>query len=402
MTQRINRRDFIGKSAAGLVSAGLGVPFLSRKASSQDEPPKIITRTLGRTELKVPIVSFGVMNSDSPNLIRRAIEMGVKHLDTAHGYLRGNSEVSIGKTLQEDKTRDHVYISTKMRFGRDQQKGVFLREDGREPGATQENFDKQLGISLRRLRTDYVDILYLHSCYTPQMVTYEPLMSALMKAKKAGKARFLGISTHTNEPACIRAAVDSSLYDVVLTAYNVMKDNKEEIRQAVKYAAGKNIGIVAMKTHGGNRLNRDPDARVDHEAAYKWVLNDTNVTTTIPGMTTFEQLDFNFRAMSDIALSASEERELLGSAQMQHGAYCQNCRLCTSTCPQGVEIPVLMRAYMYAEVYGNLIQAGTTLDELPEDRSLRACGDCGRCAAVCANGIKIESRLRRLISQGLA
>lgn len=402
MTQRINRRDFIGRTAIGLASAGLGVPFISRKADAQGQPSRIVYRTLGHTNLKVPIVSFGVMNTDSPNLIRRAIEMGVKYLDTAHGYLRGNSEVSIGKTLEGDRTRDKVYISTKMRFGRDQEKGVFLAEDGREPGATQENFDKQLGISLSRLRTDYVDILYLHSCDTPQMVTYEPLMNALMKTKKAGKTRFLGISTHVNEPACIRAAVDSGIYDVVLTAYNVMKDNKEEIKQAVLYAAGKNIGIVAMKTHGGNRLNRDPDARVDHEAAYKWVLNDENVGTTIPGMTTFEQLDFNFRVMGDLALSAAEEKELLRSAKKQQGAYCQNCRSCTTSCPQGVEIPVLMRAYMYAEAYGNLVQAKSTVDELPEDRSLKECSNCGQCSAFCANGIPIADRLRTLMARDLA
>ena len=122
---RINRREFIGKAAAGLFSTGLGLPLLKTNAFSTDQPHKIVYRTLGRTNLRIPVVSFGVMNSDSPDLIKRALDMGINHLDTAHVYLRGNSERVIGEVLEQTGNRDKVYVATKMRFSRDREKNVF-------------------------------------------------------------------------------------------------------------------------------------------------------------------------------------------------------------------------------------------------------------------------------------
>ncbi|MFC2166380.1 aldo/keto reductase [Acidobacteriota bacterium] len=399
----INRREFIGKTAAGVFSAGFGLPLLKGNPLSQNATENIPTRTLGRTNLEIPILSFGVMNSDSPDLIRKAIDMGIKHLDTANVYLRGNSEMSIGKTLDEDKLRDKVYLATKMRFARDNDKNIFLETGpAREPLATKENFQKQLETSLQRLRTDHVDILYLHSCYSPEMVTYEPMMEALAQAKKEGKTRFIGTSTHKNEPDVIRATVDAGIYDVVLTAQSVLLERKEDIKQAIKYAASKNIGVVAMKTHGGVGKNKEDDPGINHESAFKWVLSDENICTTIPGMTTFEQLDFNFAVMKNYALTAKEERAVQKATSIQNPLFCQNCRACISSCPKGVEIPSLMRAYMYAEGYGNLLQAEMTAEVLPEEKGLKKCVECSTCSASCRYGIKIHDRLQSLFAQGMA
>ena len=398
---RIRRREFIGKTTFGLLSAGLGLPLLRGKSLPQKSSNGIVYRTLGRTKLRIPILSFGVMNTDSPDLIRKAIDMGINHLDTAWAYLRGNSEMSIGRTLAEANLRDKVHIATKMRFARDNDKNVFISSGpAREPLATKENFQKQLATSLQRLRTDYIDILYLHSSYSPEMATYEPLLEELVKAKKEGKARFIGVSTHKNEPDVIRAAVDSGVYDVILTAYSVVLDRRENIKKAIEYAASKDIGVVAMKTHGGRDINSQADPGIDHTAAYKWVLSDTNVCTTIPGMTTFEQLDFNFKVMSDYALTLEESRKLQRMSKPENPLYCQNCRDCISSCPQKVEIPSLMRAYMYAQGYGNLIQAEMTLDVLPPEKSLGTCTACASCTAVCRYGINIGQRLKSLAAQG--
>lgn len=395
----ISRREFMGRTGLGLVSTGLGLPLLKTSCVSKDQS----YRTLGRTKLRIPVVSFGVMNSDSPDLLRKALEMGIKYLDTAHGYLRGNSEKVIGEVLKETGKRDRVYVGTKMRLARDREKGVFLSEgSSREPLATEANFNEQLNTSLERLQTDIIDILYLHSCYTPQMVTYEPMMNALVKAKEAGKARFIGLSTHTNEPDVIRTAVDSDIYDVVLTSYNYMQEQREEIKKAIAYAAKKGIGIVAMKTMGGNRLNLDENVKINHKAALKWVLNDENVCTTIPGMTTFEQMDLNMSVMGDLELTEDEKRELKISSLLRGTLFCQNCRSCVSTCSRRVEIPLLMRSYMYAVGYGNLIQAETTIAELPEHRDLDVCRDCSTCSATCRFGIDIPDRLESLMNIGYA
>ena len=399
-----NRRQFIQATALGAVTAaGLRAPILRAETNAAPATPKIPHRTLGRTKLSLPLLSFGVMNSDSPDLIRKGLDMGITHLDTAHVYMRGNSEKAIGKVLEARGGRDKVYIATKMRFEQDGDKGTFSSRGGlRHPGATEENLLQQLDKSLGRLRTDYVDILYLHSCSTPAMVTYEPMMKAFTKVKEQGKARFIGISTHTDEQDCIRAAADAGVWDVVLTAQNFMKKNREEIKQANAYAAAKGVGIIAMKTQGGVRLNEEKKVEVNHAAALKWVLGDENICTTIPGITTFDQMDLDFSVMGNLALSPEELRDLEISAMLPGPLFCQNCRACLSTCPCNVQIPTLMRAFMYKEGYGNLYQAQMTVADLPPHRSLAVCTNCPSCTATCPNGIAIHDRLRSLMAMNMS
>ncbi len=398
----LDRREFLEKAALGFCTTGFGLSLLNAGAVDGNQTSKIIYRTLGRTKLRIPIVSFGVMNSDSPDLIKKALDMGIKHFDTAHLYLRGNSEKALGSVLKEAGKRENVYLATKMRFARDREKGIFVTEGtAREPGATPANLEAQLRTSLQRLRTDYVDILYLHSCYSPQMATHEPLMKALVKAKEDGKARFIGISTHRDEPSVIRAAVDAGVYDVVLTSYNYMQEHREEVKKAIAYAAGKGVGIIAMKTQGGRHLNREKPEEVNHKAALRWVLNDENVCTSIPGITTFDQMDMDFSVMSDLALSEKEKRDLQQASILRGTFYCQNCRDCIETCPSRVEIPTLMRAYMYAEAYGNVIQAEMTAEGLPVERGLQVCQSCSSCSASCRRGIEIHERVRGLLSEGI-
>jgi predicted aldo/keto reductase-like oxidoreductase len=393
----IDRRQFIVRTALGLITVGLGVPPARAASTQLSKSPKIVYRTLGKTELRIPLVSFGVMNSDSPDLIRKAIDVGIKHLDTAHVYLRGNSEKVIGQILEERKCRDKVYVATKMRFARDREKNVFITEGtGRHVGATERNFNQQLATSLKRLRTDYIDILYLHNCHGPLMPTYEPMVKAFIKAKKSGQARFIGISTHANEPETIRAAVDTGIWDVILTSYNFIQEHKEEVKKAIQYAAEKGLGVIAMKTQGGVKLNREKKVEVNHAAALKWALNNKNVCTAIPGITTFEQMGLDFSVMKDLSLSDEDKRDLRISSMLRGPLYCQQCRSCIHSCPQKVEIPTLMRAFMYAEGYGNPIQAQLTIDELPTGRSLDACRDCTTCTASCRNGINIRERLDSL------
>jgi predicted aldo/keto reductase-like oxidoreductase len=400
----VSRRWFIGGAATGVVSTGLDLTGYSHAispgaaAADKETPPaKIEYRVLGRTGLKIPLISFGVMNSDNPDLLYRAFDLGINHLDTAHGYLRGKSEQVIGEVVEQRGNRDSISIATKMYLARDRERGVFSNAaSGKAPAPTEENLFKLLETSLERLRTDYVDVLYLHSCYSPEMATYEPLMNALVKAKEQGKARFIGVSTHRDEPNVIRATVDAGVYDVVLTAYNYLQDHKEAVGDAIAYAAGKGVGVVAMKTQGGKRLNQQEGVEINHQAALKWVFADPHVCTSIPGMTTFEQMDSNFSIMANLDLSEGEERELKLASLLPGTYFCQSCRECIPTCPEQVEIPTLMRASMYAEAYGNTVQAEETIATVPEERGLRICADCTSCQARCRRDLPIADRLRGL------
>jgi len=377
--------------------------MLSASPEDPDIKPdteKTIIRTLGRTNLDLPVVSMGVMNADNPHLIKKAIELGVRHLDTAHYYQRGNNEKMIGQVLKETGLRKEMVVATKMRFARDRDKHVYLSDSSaREMGATAENLNKQLEISLNRLQTDYVDILYLHSCYSPEMALYEPLLDALVKVKEAGKARFIGVSTHRDEANVIRAAADTGIYDVVLTAYNYFQDHKKDIQKAIQYAGSKKMGIIVMKTQGGRRMN-DGSVEVNHAAALKWALQDENVCTAIPGVTTFDQLEMDWSVTADLTMRDDELRDLDLSSRLPGTLFCQNCRQCVATCVNNIEIPVMMRAYMYFRGYDNPALAHDTLAELNSTESLEACGDCKTCSAVCSRGIRIYNRIQLLRNIG--
>ena len=394
----MNRRDFLSKTSMGLALSGVGFTKFGADEDKKGKP-KIISRKLGRSKLRLPVVSMGVMNAENPHLVKKALEMGIKHYDTANAYQRGNNEKMLGEVLIETGLRKDVVVATKMRFSRDREKLVFKNEgDERQPGASEENLMKQLETSLRRLQTDYVDILYLHSCYSPAMAVHESLMNRLIKAKKAGKTRFIGISTHSDEPNVIRAAVDTGIYDVVLTAYNYLQDHKGEVKSAIQYAAEKGVGVVAMKTQGGRRLNQSGSIEVNHTAALKWVIQDKNVCTTITGMTTFDQLDMDFSVMNNLTLSDEEKRDLELTSLLPGILYCQQCRQCIPSCPADVEIPVLMRSYMYYKGYENVTKAKETMAELPDELGLHACRSCSNCEAKCLKNINIGERIRSLMN----
>jgi len=138
----LNRREFMGKSGLGILTAGLGLPLLN---TSCNKSSRIITRTLGRTGIKLPVVSYGVMNSDNPHMLKKALDLGIRHFDTAHSYIEGKSEQVIGEVVKELGVRDRLTISTKLYFARDREKGTFISEgNARSPLATQEEFDRLL------------------------------------------------------------------------------------------------------------------------------------------------------------------------------------------------------------------------------------------------------------------
>jgi predicted aldo/keto reductase-like oxidoreductase len=345
-------------------------------------------RTLGKTGIKLPVITMGVMNSDNPNLVRAALDAGLVMLDTAQVYQRGTNEGMIGEVLK-GRLRDSYVIATKGLLPKDQNTGLYTAE------ATEEAFQKKIDQSLKNLGLDYVDIYYHHNVWRRESALYEPIMKALEKSKKAGKTRFVGITTHSKEPEVLQAAVDSNLYDVVLTAYNFRQHHYAEVRQAMAKAAGAGLGIVAMKTMGGNpRGNYSGETKIDAPAALKWALQDPNVHTIIAGFTTFDQLNLDLSVLEAPALTKPEKAHLR-KAVATVGLYCQGCEQCLSQCSRKLPIPDLMRAYMYVYGYRNLVAAQDLIFSLA--LPLTVCGDCGDCPVKCANGFKVAERIRNVV-----
>jgi hypothetical protein len=223
---------------------------------------------------------------------------------------------------------------------------------------------------------------------------FEPFIRAMEKAKKEGKTRWVGVSTHSNEPEVLNAVVDGKFYDVVLTSYNFKQDHQQEVKKAIARAAAAGIGIIAMKTMAGGFLDKLRIKRVNTQAALKWVLQDENVHTTIPGMTSFDQLESNLAVMADLSLSTTEKHDLeLG--KLMDGLYCQGCRKCEKQCPQQLPVPELMRAYMYAYGYRNYTLAHDLLSSLK--LSTKSCTDCRQCSVQCAKGFAVAEKIQDII-----
>ncbi|OGD18307.1 MAG: hypothetical protein A2W03_14320 [Candidatus Aminicenantes bacterium RBG_16_63_16] len=373
---RLKRRSFLKWGAAGL--AGLCVKPAAGsgpggQSSAAPPGPKLVHRTLGKTGLRLPVVSMGVMNSDNPNLVRAALDRGIVLLDTAHGYQRGRNEVVIGEALK-GRPRDSFVIATKVPA---------------EP--TTEAYLKNAEISRQRLGLEYVDILNIHDVSSRGEVESEPVLKALEKLKKDGRVRFAGVTTHSHEPEVIRAAAATGFHDVVITAYNFRQSHREEVREAIGEAARAGVGVIAMKTLAGRFWDKERKQPINTTAALKWVLNDPNVTTTIPGMTTFDQLEADLAVMANPALTEQEKNDLRLNTESA-GLYCQQCGECLRACREGLPVPSLMRSYMYAYGYGNLGAAYDLLHRL--DLPGEPCRSCGDCAVRCVQGIDVADRVK--------
>lgn len=379
----INRRGFIRTGVSGVAGIVALSPSIAA-VSTADQDDNIIYRTLGKTGLKVPVISFGVMRADNPNLCKAAYDKGIRFFDTANVYQNGNNETMLGNLLNS-YPRNSFLLATKVKpAGTD-------REGKPSDQTTAEDFLTKFNTSLSRLKMDYVDILYVHDIRDPEMLEYKPVVSAVKKLKKEGKVKFIGFSTHANEPVVINAAAESDTWDVILTAYNFKHTYLSELQSAIKKAASAGIGIVAMKTMaGGGFLDKEKTRPINSTAALKWVLSNPDIHTTIPGMTAFDQLDLNVKILSDITITESEKNDLI-VASAETGLYCTGCTKCIPACPANLPVPDLMRAYMYGYGYSSPAMAYSLLGEL--GTSDNPCKECNTCKVECTRNFDIKGKI---------
>ncbi len=382
-----NRRTFIRKTILGgsgvLVSSSVFAKTESRKITQREHP--IIKRKLGKTGLELPIVSYGVMRADSPALLKAAFDEGIVYFDTAHSYQGGNNEEMIGEVFKEIP-RDSIVLSTKIK---PEEMDRATGEIG--PGTTSKIFLERLNTSLKRLKKDYVDILYIHSLAARRSVLHHELLEAVTRAKKEGKAKHVGVSTHKNEPEVIKAAIDSGVYEVVLSAINFKQGHFKELKSAIADASKAGIGIVAMKTMAGGFHDRERTKPINCKAALKFVLQDENIATAIPGITNFDHLKINSSVNYDLKMTDQEKADLVVEDNLQGGLYCQGCELCIGNCSKGLPIPEIMRAYMYTYGYNDSRQAYDLLTSLNLDEN--PCSNCSECTAVCAKNFEVSKRV---------
>lgn len=382
----LERRNFIKLSALGAVGSLLSTNAQAETTNIKEKDKQIIYRTLGKTGLKVPVVSMGVMRADNPNLVRAALRAGMTHLDTAHRYQEGKNEEMVGNVIKEFN-REKIVLATKILMPRNKEHRMV--ED-----AKTEDFLKMLDTSLKRLQVDYVDILYLHAIQHKDDVLRPEMLEALQKAKKDGKTRFIGVSTHWNEPEVINAAIDSGIYEVVLTSYNFKQEHIAEMDKVIKKAADAGLGIVGMKTMAGGFLDKERTKPVNATAALRWALQNENIHTTIPGFISYDELKENEKIMRKLRMSRKDKR-LIETYQTTGGLFCPGCNDCIDQCKLKLPIPNLMRAYMYTYGYRDAKLGKELLAtlEIPEN----ACTDCKVCSVQCKKGFHVSERIKDII-----
>ncbi len=382
-----SRRDFLKNGVTGLAGVVMAPTILkkdSKTFGSVINNKKIIYRTLGKTGIKLPVVSMGTY--DATGVTKAALDAGIVHIDTSADYNEGNDERMFGKVFK-GRPRDSYVIGTSIGMWQ------FRKAEQIKEAITPQKLRDYIEGSLERLALDYIDIYYLGGIMHKEIALYEPYVKILKEYKKAGKLRWLGVTTHSNEPEIIRTCTDSGIYDVVLTAQNFRKKNKDDITKAVAYAASKGIGIVAMKTQAGVYWDkREKKKMINMKAALKWVLQDENIHTAIPSFKTVAHMNELLSVMKNLTLTPQEKADLQPEkTALATGMFCSQCEECLSQCPADLDIPTLMRSYMYAFGYNSPYKAKKTLDHL--DLVNIPCNDCASCKVMCSSGFDVKRKI---------
>ncbi len=330
---------------------------------------------------------MGTAEAPTVEFIRQGYDAGIKLFFSATYYGHGNNERLVGQALK-GLPRDSYVV------------GTAATPDGLNPRAgtmpkdmKAASYIKTAEDSLKRFGLDVIDMLFLPFAEKREFIIFDPVLEAMTTLKKQGKIRFAGIATHGGCDVALKAAADAKAYDVVMTSYNFKTANKEAMDDALAYAAKAGVGILAFKTTAGGAGDKSRTQPFNSDAALKWVLQNPHVSTIISGMSSVEEMRKNLAMLKDIKLSDAE-REALKLAEMRPelGLYCRQCRHCVPQCPAGLDIPTLMRSYMYAYGYRNAAQARSTLDlvELSGD----PCGKCETCSVQCASGFDVRERIQ--------
>ena len=404
----LDRRAFLRVSA--LAGAALGLLPFGAGAETAEAPRVRGLRTLGRTGLEVSDIGFGSSRLEGDEaLVRHALERGIRYFDTAESYTGGRSEETLGRALVGH--RDEVVLASKT---------------SAEAGSTKDELMRALEGSLRRLQTDRIDVYFNHAVNEVRRLQNPEWPEFVSRAKAAGKIRFTGMSGHGGRLVeCLDFAIDHDLVDVVLVGYNFGQDPaflqrftrnfdfvavQEDLPRVLAKARAKGVGVVAMKTLRGARLNDmkpfEQPGGTFPQAAFRWVLSSPNVDALVVTMREPAQVDEYLAASGTQGPSLADLR-LLERYEARNGReQCRyGCSRCESACPEGVPIADVLRTRMYAEDYGDLGLARSEYAALATDAT--ACLTCAHraCTGGCPHGLELPAltlRAHRSIGASVA
>ena len=400
----MERREFLrhAAAAAGATVVGSRAPCAlaaEPKLERRNERPGMTYARLGRTNLMASRIAHGSLHTNRRRipLLAKLYEGGVNLFDTAHGYGGGRSEQAFGEYFSQQGRRKNVFISTKMdiRAHLKAGKGVYDRAMARAEA------------SLRRLRTDHVDIMMLHGCTTLiDYVANAEWLRATEDLKKQGKARFIGFSEHQKPAEVLKLAAASGHYDVAMVAFSLVKAkwgsmgraDVKAMEPALEAAQKADMGIIVMKAaaRAEQIVAKVAEPKLKkkghspYQLCYRYVLGLPGVTAVVCGMSNMTHVTENL-AVPGIELAAREAEHLrrVGAASR----VCGFCGTCLDVCPNGVAVQDILRFHGY---YGHGYRGAARAEyaALPPDRRATACRDCGACEAACPARVPIRRCLQ--------
>lgn len=464
--QQMDRRDFLKGTAAGVGAAAIGASALraaetaasAGKAEPKDaiwlnRQPDMQYRRLGRTNFMVSRVVQGFAGDES--LWRKVLAKGVNYWDTARGY--GNMEVELAPFLK--KNRDKIWLTSKAtdvagyskidptvsamyveamkkylgdgfdkvgtpqgRRGNmdllplhkaavEKQKATGEKPDLRPIGAKiAELYSTKLEESLKRLETDHVDAYFVHGIEIPWIFDCVELWEAFEKAKKAGKAKHFGFSTHTHQKEVLAAAAvanDKGPFKIDLIMPGVNPLSFDEWRTELDALKKQEVGIVAMKTTGIK--NRPVDGKTEklnklmggkeyneweRSKLYMLHLTDGVIDAVIAAIKTLDQMDKDLQ-LPGVQMNAEAMRELKALVRLEMAGACHLCGDCTSSCPEHIAVADMIRYHAYVTQYDEKQMARDLYQQAGYDPA-KVCNNCGKCADVCASNVPITQLLHQL------
>jgi predicted aldo/keto reductase-like oxidoreductase len=340
-------------------------------------------RKLGSTGMMVSRVGFGgipIMRGSrraATRVLRKALDSGVNFYDTHRRY--GDSELMIGEALSA--RREEFYLATKI-------------SDHSRRGAR-----KSLRESLRRLRTEYIDLLFIKNLDSEDVfksaMGRDGSLRVAREAQRAGKVRHIGLTSHTEKIAV--QALRTGEFEAIMFPYSVVRTDAD--KRILPFCSRNNTGFVCMKPVAGGLLTvpsrllpgrRGRGKTAAATSACRFCLSHRAVTTVIPGLSDAGQLE---EALAAIGRPMTEKGRRAAAARVVQlgNGFCRNCGYC-KPCPQGVDINNVFRFYHYSHSYGLEDYAREKYRRLKGKAS--ACVQCGACLPRCPYKIDIPARLK--------
>ena len=326
-------------------------------------------RILGKTGLKISRLGFGgipIQRIDAEGtkvLMHQLKDAGVNFIDTARGYTV--SEEYLGYALEG--IREDFVIATK------------------SMSRTKEAMAADIDISLKNLRTDYIDLYQVHNA-TPeqlqQVVAPGGALEALQEAKAAGKIGHIGLTAHSLET--FKLALDMDWVETFMFPYNIVETQAEKL---IAEAAKKNIGFIDMKPLAGGAIE-------DATLALRYICANPNVTVVIPGMAEPKELQQNIAAVSDTSPITAEEKAKFLEVRSQLGTqFCRRCNYC-QPCSAGINISGAFLFDGYLSRYGLADWAKSRYATMEKKAS--DCIGCGACEDRCPYNLPIRQMLKQV------